>query len=42
MSRTSGFSLNWYIDAVLKYGYSFEQKMKNNSSNFNKQYILIN
>eukprot|EP00833_Pecoramyces_ruminatium_P014995 jgi/Orpsp1_1/1189027/evm.model.d7180000068925.2 len=32
MSRTSGFSLNWYIDAVLKYGYSFEQKMKNNSN----------
>jgi len=32
MSKTSGFNITWYIDAVLKYAYTYDQKMKNESS----------
>jgi len=32
MRKTSGSTISWYIDIVLKYAYTFEQKMKNEAS----------
>ncbi|OUM64161.1 hypothetical protein PIROE2DRAFT_9126 [Piromyces sp. E2] len=32
MRKTGGSTIAWYIDAVLKYAYTFEQKMKNETN----------
>ncbi|ORX47306.1 hypothetical protein BCR36DRAFT_398517 [Piromyces finnis] len=32
MRKTGGSTINWYIDAILKYAYTFEQKMKTESN----------